>query len=282
MPKAPIARKKTPPKKDSNSAAKPRRATNTATATATTSKPNAKTAKSPLRSKELAAFLHGIGVPTATAFRPDPFQLEAINHIANQGCDVLVTAPTGSGKTWIATEAIRLTLAEGKRAWYTSPLKALSNDKFRDFVQLFGAERVGILTGDRKFNPQADLIVATTEIYRNSLYNAMNELVSMNVGLVVLDEVHYLADPDRGVVWEESIIYSPSSINVLMLSATVGNAAELAAWVSWARHKPCTLVVHEERPVPLRTGFISPHGELLPLMVKDQINPQVWSWIVGD
>jgi ATP-dependent RNA helicase HelY len=278
MPKATIARKKPRSKKAPKSFSETPRPPSALTYPS--ERASQKSPKTTSRSKELTAFLQGIGVPPFSPFKPDPFQIEAINHITQRGCDVLVTAPTGSGKTWIATEAIRLTLAEGKRAWYTSPLKALSNDKFRDFVQLFGADRVGILTGDRKFNAQADLIVATTEIYRNSLYNAMNELVSMNVGLVVLDEVHYLADPDRGVVWEESIIYSPPSINILMLSATVGNAAELAAWVSWARHKTCALVVHEERPVPLRTGFINPYGELLPLMDNDQINPQVLSWIL--
>lgn len=214
---------------------------------------------------EVTKFLRGLGTPEVSTFVPDPFQLQAIDLVTNQGCDVLVAAPTGSGKTWIAIEAIRKVLASGRRAWYTSPLKALSNDKFRDFGQLFGPENVGILTGDRKINPSAPLIVATTEIYRNSLYNAMNELEVMNVGLVVFDEVHYLADRERGVVWEEAIIYSPAVMRVLMLSATVGNAEELAAWVAWARGSDCKLVFHPDRPVSMRAGFVDTNGRLIPL-----------------
>src|SRR5437773_5115936 len=126
--------------------------------------------------EELVHLLHGIGAPAASEFIPDQFQLDAINLVTEQGCDVLVAAPTGSGKTWIATEAIKKVLETGSRAWYTSPLKALSNDKFREFSNLFGSQNVGILTGDRKINSSAPLIVATTEIYRNSLYDAMNEL----------------------------------------------------------------------------------------------------------
>ncbi|MEW6734026.1 MAG: DEAD/DEAH box helicase [Acidobacteriota bacterium] len=228
------------------------------------------------RREELANFLHGIGAPPQTAFVPDQFQLEAIDLVTRQNCDVLVAAPTGSGKTWIATEAIKQVLAAGSRAWYTSPLKALSNDKFREFSALYGADNVGILTGDRKINSAAPLIVATTEIYRNMLYDAMNELQVMNVRLVVFDEVHYLADRERGVVWEEAIIYSPSVIRALMLSATVGNARELADWVAWARGTECRLVSHPDRPVPLRTGFIDTMGKLLPLTIEGQgLHPEI-------
>ncbi|MFY9224147.1 MAG: DEAD/DEAH box helicase [Blastocatellia bacterium] len=231
---------------------------------------------SPARQKQLVKLLEGIGSPEATDFIPDDFQLEAINLVAKEGYDVLVAAPTGSGKTWIATEAIKQALAQGNRAWYTSPLKALSNDKFQEFSKLFGSDKVGILTGDRKINPDAPLIVATTEIYRNSLYDAMNYLEIMNVGLVIFDEVHYLADRERGVVWEEAIIYSPPTIRALMLSATVGNAEELADWVGWARGTECRLVFHPTRPVPLRTAFVDTDGHLFPLTtLGHQLNPDI-------
>lgn len=235
------------------------------------SRPNS---KKPQRS-EIDEFLSGIGVPEKRRFVPDRFQLEAIELVTEHNLDVLVSAPTGSGKTWIATESIRKVLESGSRAWYTTPLKALSNDKFREFGRVFGAENVGIITGDRKINPDASLIVATTEIYRNSLYDAMNNLESLNARLVVLDEVHYLADRERGVVWEEAIIYSPAVIRILMLSATVGNAKELAEWVSWARGCECRLVSHPERPVPMRAGFVSAEGRLIPLLRQDRLHPDI-------
>jgi superfamily II RNA helicase len=231
---------------------------------------------SPSRQKELTAFLKGIGTPDSKEFIPDEFQLKAVDLITKGGADVLVAAPTGSGKTWIATESIKYVLSQGHRAWYTSPLKALSNDKFREFSKLFGESNVGILTGDRKINPFAPLIVATTEIYRNSLYDAMNSLQTLNIGLVVFDEVHYLADRERGVVWEEAIIYSPSSIRALMLSATVGNSEELADWVGWARGTDCKLVFHSTRPVPMRSGFVDTDGHLFPLTTSDyRLHPDV-------
>lgn len=237
-------------------------------------RPSKQNAKKTQRS-EVDEFLSGIGVPEKHRFVPDRFQLEAIELVTTHNLDVLVSAPTGSGKTWIATESIRKVLESGSRAWYTTPLKALSNDKFREFGRIFGAENVGIITGDRKVNPDAPLIVATTEIYRNSLYDAMNNLESMNTCLVVLDEVHYLADPERGVVWEESIVYSPAVIRILMLSATVGNAKELAEWVSWARGCECRLVSHPDRPVPMRSGFVSTEGRLLPLLRQDRLHPDI-------
>lgn len=231
---------------------------------------------SPARQLELDTLLKGIGAPASKEFVPDEFQLEAIELVTKEDCDVLVVAPTGSGKTWIATEVIKQVLAQGNRAWYTSPLKALSNDKFREFSLLFGSENVGILTGDRKINPNAPLIIATTEIYRNTLYEAMNYLEVMNIGLVVFDEVHYLADRERGVVWEEAIIYSPATVRVLMLSATVGNAEELADWVAWARGTECQLVYNPNRPVPLRTAFVDSVGHLFPLTKSGhQLHPDI-------
>src|SRR5207245_7786402 len=120
------------------------------------------------QSRDMQRLLAGIGAPPPTAFKPDPFQLEALAALEFE--DVLVTAPTGSGKTWIAREEIRRLLESGRRAWYTSPLKALTNSRYQEFCDEFGTEQVGILTGDRKVNPKAPLIVGTTEIYRNQLF----------------------------------------------------------------------------------------------------------------
>ncbi|MFO8090467.1 MAG: DEAD/DEAH box helicase, partial [Desulfatiglandaceae bacterium] len=149
---------------------------------------------------ELTRVFKRIGVPQAKAFQADDFQLEALRLIRDH--DVLVSAATGSGKTWIASEAIRSCLREGRRVWYASPLKALSNSLYQEFCAEFGAENCGILTGDRKENPDAPVIVGTTEILRNQLYDAMHTGTSLSSDLVVIDEAHYLADPDRGVVWE--------------------------------------------------------------------------------
>src|SRR5690242_4587351 len=145
-------------------------------------------------SKDVKKLLHGIGTPAPTPFKPDPFQLEALTMLEYE--DVLVTAPTGSGKTWIAREEIRRLLAAGRKAWYTTPLKALTNSKYQEFSEAFGADQVGILTGDRKENTSAPLIVGTTEIYRNQLFDSLRGFGSVTADLVVLDEAHYLADED--------------------------------------------------------------------------------------
>jgi superfamily II RNA helicase len=228
------------------------------------------------RRADLRLLLAGLGAPEPEVFKPDDFQLEAVDLVTNQGTDVMVSAPTGSGKTWIAEQAIRRTLERGQTAWYTSPLKALSNDKLREFGRIFGPENVGLITGDRRVNPDAPLRIATTEIYRNGLYDAMSRLDASDTPfgsarLVVFDEVHYLGDQERGVVWEESIIYTPAETRILMLSATVGNAEELAEWVAWTRHTPCKLVSHPERPVPLRTAFVHPNGRLQALFESPDI-----------
>lgn len=218
------------------------------------------------RRAALQKLLEGIGTPDPQPFVPDPFQLAAVAFVTEEDKDVLVAAPTGSGKTWIAEQSIRRILERGGTAWYTSPLKALSNDKFREFGRKFGPDAVGLLTGDRRINPDAPLKIATTEIYRNGLYDALTpDGVFGAPDLVVFDEVHYLGDRHRGVVWEESIIYTPASTRLLMLSATVGNARELAEWVTWTRGVECRLVAHPQRPVPLRTAFIHPDGRLQPL-----------------
>jgi superfamily II RNA helicase len=178
-----------------------------------------------------------------------------------------VTAPTGSGKTWIAVEAIRQMRDQGKRAWYASPLKALTNAKLVEFAEIFGAAEVGILTGDRKENPEAPIIVGTTEILRNQLYDAMNFGYRLDTDLVILDEAHFMGDSERGVVWEEIMIYLPRRIPLLLLSATIGNADLISDWLATIRGRPCALVTAEKRPVPLVHLFLHPSGLLLPLTV---------------
>lgn len=207
-----------------------------------------------------------IGVPKKRPFQPDPFQLEALSAIARADC--LVCVPTGAGKTWVAEKAMARVHATGGRAWYASPLKALSNAKHAEFSRIFGPENVGILTGDRKENPDAPLVVGTTEILRNQLYDAMYQGETLAVDLVVLDEAHFLGDEDRGVVWEEVMIYLPQRIPLLMLSATVGNAEQIAAWLQSVRKRPCQVVQTSERPVPLYPLFLDPSGQLSPLVAK--------------
>ncbi len=169
-------------------------------------------------SAELKKLLGGIGTPPQRPFTPDAFQLEALAALEFE--DVLVTAPTGSGKTWIAREEIRHLLESNRRAWYTTPLKALTNSKYQEFSEEFGPAQVGILTGDRKDNIDAPLIVGTTEIFRNQLFDSLRGGSDVNADLVVLDEAHYLGDEDRGHVWEEAIILTPPRIRLLLLSAT--------------------------------------------------------------
>ncbi len=214
----------------------------------------------------LKGVFSSIGVPEKSLFVPDPFQLEALEAIDSGDC--LVTAPTGSGKTWIAEKAIEKIIGKGGRAWYASPLKALSNSKYLDFCRLFGEEKVGILTGDRKEKPDAVVLVGTTEILRNQLYDAMHHGDDLKSDFVILDEAHYLGDQDRGVVWEEIMIYLPSRIPLLMLSATIGNADQIAGWLAANRSRKCIVVEESERPVPLYPLFLHPSGTLFPLISK--------------
>ena len=207
-----------------------------------------------------------IGVPESTPFTPDPYQLEALSAISTGDC--LVTAPTGAGKTWIAEAAIQKTLDQGGHSWYASPLKALSNSKYIDFSEKFGADHVGILTGDRKENPEGSVIVGTTEILRNQLYDAMHHGEDLKADFVVIDEAHFLGDEDRGVVWEEIMIYLPERIPMLLLSATIGNARQIADWLSSIRSRPCTVVEERNRLVPLYPLFLHPSGTLYPLLSR--------------
>ena len=193
-------------------------------------------------------------------FLVDEFQRDAISAVVN-GQDTLVVAPTGAGKTYIAMQAIFAMLELKCRSVYTTPLKALSNTKYTELKKRFEpGHSVGLLTGDRKIDTDADVVVATTEIYRNELYRAYGRY-----SLVVLDEVHFIADLQRGPVWEESIILTPHDSTLLMLSASISNAEEIAAWIADVRGRKCRIVLERHRPVELRLGFLHPSLGVLPL-----------------
>ncbi|MFA4915947.1 MAG: DEAD/DEAH box helicase [Syntrophales bacterium] len=218
-----------------------------------------------------------IGKPPSTKFIPDPFQLQALEAIKRTDC--LVIAPTGSGKTWIAEEAILSVFSKGGRCWYASPLKALTNAKWVEFGDHFENKNVGILTGDNKENADAPIIVGTTEILRNQLYDAMHRGDDLNCDLVILDEAHFLGDKDRGVVWEEILIYMPVRVNLLLLSATVGNGHEIASWLKSIRGKECVVVTEKKRPVPLYPLFLHPSGRLMPCLEKRKLYHGVTEFI---
>ncbi len=180
-------------------------------------------------------------------FELDDFQVRACREI-EAGRGVLVAAPTGSGKTIVGEYAVHLALTTGRKAFYTTPIKALSNQKYHDLVRRYGEDQVGLLTGDNSVNGEAPIVVMTTEVLRNMLYSGSRTLLGL--GFVVMDEVHYLADRDRGAVWEEIIIHLPESVSLISLSATVSNAEEFGEWLATVRGE-ITTIVEERRPVPL-------------------------------
>ena len=212
-------------------------------------------------------------------FELDDFQKDACQYI-DEGRSVVVCAPTGAGKTVIAQHAIHLALKEGTRIFYTTPLKALSNQKYYDFGEKYGHEKVGLLTGDTSINRNAQIVVMTTEVFRNMLYGTNFGAVADNlkdVKYVVLDEVHYMNDEQRGTVWEESIIYCPVNVQIIALSATVANAQELTDWINTV-HSKTELVNTDFRPVPLRYFYFdsSQPTKLLSLLTPSgQLNKKI-------
>lgn len=180
-------------------------------------------------------------------FGLDPFQIEACRAL-EAGKGVLVAAPTGSGKTIVGEFAVHLALLQGKKCFYTTPIKALSNQKYADLSKRYGADKVGLLTGDNSVNSDAPVVVMTTEVLRNMLYSGSQSL--LNLGYVVMDEVHYLSDRFRGAVWEEVIIHLQESVTLVSLSATVSNAEEFGDWLDTVRGDT-QVIVSEHRPVPL-------------------------------
>ncbi len=258
----------------------------------------------PAADSELKSVFSRIGIPEETTFVPDKFQVQAFEAIGQSDC--LVTAPTGSGKTWIAEQAARK-IIEGcdqtientdksietqaieaqnieaqnietrnieprttknfhGKVWYATPLKALTNSIYAQFAHKFGKKQVGILTGDTKENADAAIIIGTTEILRNQLYDAMFTGENLKYDLIILDEAHYLGDQERGVVWEEVIIYLPVRIPLLMLSATIGNPGHISGWLETIRGRQCRVIQETQRPVPLFPLFFHPSGTLQPLM----------------
>src|SRR5690606_9719301 len=198
-------------------------------------------AKARQRRTDLADFEQSLSFPL------DDFQRQACEAVAD-GHSVLVAAPTGAGKTLVGEYAVRHAHVRGEKAFYTTPIKALSNQKFQDLRAVYGKDNVGLLTGDTSINSEADIVVMTTEVLRNMIYAGSRTLDRL--GVVVLDEVHYLADRFRGSVWEEVIVHLAARTSIVSLSATVSNAEEFGAWLSEVRGDT-RVIVSEVRPVPL-------------------------------
>ena len=205
-------------------------------------------------------------------FPLDPFQEQACQALA-EGNGVLVAAPTGAGKTIVGEFAIHQAIKEQQKVFYTTPIKALSNQKYLELVNRYGQERVGLLTGDTNQNGDAQIVVMTTEVLRNMIYANSNNLISL--GYVVMDEVHYLADRFRGAVWEEVILHLPKDVKIVSLSATVSNAEEFGAWLDEVRGNT-KVIVSEHRPVPLNQHVLF-GNELLELFdgMSNSVNPEL-------
>jgi len=206
-------------------------------------------------------------------FELDDFQVEACRAL-EEGAGVLVAAPTGAGKTIVGEFAVHLALRQGRKCFYTAPIKALSNQKYHDLVERYGADKVGLLTGDNSVNGEAPVVVMTTEVLRNMIYAGSRTLEGLSY--VVMDEVHYLADRFRGAVWEEVIIHLPEHVAVVALSATVSNAEEFGEWLSTVRGET-RIVVEEHRPVPLWQHVMADE-RLYDLFVDDEqhkVNPEL-------
>ena len=206
-------------------------------------------------------------------FEFDPFQVLAC-HAVEDGKGVLVAAPTGAGKTVVGEFAAFYALQAGKKCFYTTPIKALSNQKYSEFVAKFGEDRVGLLTGDTSINGEAEILVMTTEVLRNMLYAGSNTLI--NLGCVVMDEVHYLADKFRGAVWEEVLIHLMESVQVISLSATVSNAEEFGEWLGEVRGET-EVIVSEIRPIPLFQHVLIGNRLLDLFDQPGRVNPEVLS-----
>jgi ATP-dependent RNA helicase HelY len=201
----------------------------------------------------------------------DEFQVAAC-HAVEDGKGVLVAAPTGAGKTVVGEFAAFSALAQGKKCFYTTPIKALSNQKFHEFVDRFGEDRVGLLTGDTNINSEADVLVMTTEVLRNMLY--ANSTTLKNLGSVVMDEVHYLADKSRGAVWEEVLIHLMESVQVISLSATVSNAEEFGEWLGEVRGST-EVIVSEIRPIPLYQHVLIGNRLIDLFSEPGRVNPEI-------
>src|SRR6187402_1023976 len=213
---------------------------------------------------ELGAFIEGLSFPL------DEFQVRACAAV-EEGKGVLVAAPTGAGKTIVGEFAVHLALATGRKAFYTTPIKALSNQKYHDLARVHGADKVGLLTGDSSVNGEAPVVVMTTEVLRNMMYAGSRTLDGL--GYVVMDEVHYLADRFRGAVWEEVIIHLPEHVQVVSLSATVSNAEEFGDWLAEVRGNH-EVVVSEHRPVPLFQHMLV-GTTMFDLFAGNRVNPDL-------
>jgi superfamily II RNA helicase len=185
----------------------------------------------------------------------DKFQEDSIEAV-NEGKSVIVSAPTGSGKTLIADYIIDKSIQEHKKVIYTAPIKALSNQKYKDFSEDYGVEKIGLITGDVVINPEAQILIMTTEVYRNMAITKDNSLEE--VSYCIMDEIHFISDEERGHVWEESIIFSPENVKFLFLSATIPNADEFADWVSSIKEVNVSIIKYHHRPVPLAIKFYDP------------------------